>query len=728
MPNLLTGRVIRLRQILVVLTLSLALLGAPALAQSSGRLVAVGDVHGDYDALVAILQQAGLIDEHLHWIGRGATLVQTGDFLDRGAKCRDVLDLLMALEVEAPLKGGRVVTLLGNHEAMNIIGDLRYAEAMYPNFADKNSEKRRRAGYDAFFAWQRERSFAGRRPATENVSFADAEATWMKAHPQGYLEQREAMSPSGTYGRWLRERPAVVKIGSTLFVHGGISTDLAGWKPDAIVEHVRSEVKLFDDLKQRFVQQKILLPNFTLEEATAAVRAELEFRKAELAHKMAKQNSNPSNPPQTFEAEEKLIQYLTMFLGYNNWFIVHPSGPLWFRGYANWSETEGAAHLDKLLADLGVSQIVVGHTPQQDGRIASRFGGRVFLIDTGMLSSYYSGGRASALEIAAGKYTAIYPDQRIVLRDAALAGQSGIAAPASRDDQTPGEIPGGGPYEQEQNPPAKEAAPAAASPAAPAPIVWYDPDGKPLPFKNDEEVLDFLRTAKVIKMQGTAKGITHPREAILEKDGRQMHASWRVFTEEKQVAQLATGERELNFRDDFIFEAAAYEMARILGMDNVPPTILRSINGEKGTLQAWVENAMDEGKRQKEKIAPQNARRWNYQIQIMRFFDNLVYNTDRNQGNIIIDKDWKVWLIDHSRAFRQRDNLNNPDALVEIDKGIWEKLLAMDEKETKTRLKPYLRGFEIDSLLKRRKKIIEVYRAEIAKRGESEVVRDMQLK
>jgi hypothetical protein len=143
-------------------------------------------------------------------------------------------------------------------------------------------------------------------------------------------------------------------------------------------------------------------------------------------------------------------------------------------------------------------------------------------------------------------------------------------------------------------------------------------------------------------------------------------------------------------------------------------------------MQIWLENSMMEKERLRDKLAPPDPRRWNNQLQIMRIFDNLVYNTDRNQGNILIDKSWKVWLIDHTRAFRQNENLLNKDGMVDIDRGIWEKLQAMDEQAIKDRLKPYLRRFELDGLLKRRKKIIEHYKAEIAKRGESEVVRDMK--
>ena len=111
MPNQLSGRMIRLRQILVVLALSLTLVISSASAQAPTRLVAVGDIHGDFDAFVGILQQAGLIDSKLHWSGKNATLVQTGDMLDRGPKSREVMDLLMSLETEAQLSGGHVVAL-----------------------------------------------------------------------------------------------------------------------------------------------------------------------------------------------------------------------------------------------------------------------------------------------------------------------------------------------------------------------------------------------------------------------------------------------------------------------------------------------------------------------------------------------------------------------------------------------------------------------------------------
>jgi len=279
---------------------------------------------------------------------------------------------------------------------------------------------------------------------------------------------------------------------------------------------------------------------------------------------------------------------------------------------------------------------------------------------------------------------------------------------------------------QSQPQAASAAAATLATPPQPASRVWLDPDGKPLPFHSDDEVMEFLRTARVVQIKDIPVGVAHPREALLEKDGVRAHAKFSSVHEEKDKVQMANGQREFGFRDDAIFDCAAQEIAKLLGMDNLPPVVERTIQGEKGILQIWLENAMTEKDRLKNKQPPPNAGRWNDQIQVMRFFDNLVYNTDRNAGNILIDKDWKVWLIDHTRAFRKYDELLNANTMLVLDRGIWEKLLALDEGLLKQRVKPYLRTFEIDGLLNRRKKIIEHFRKEIAERGESEVIHDMK--
>jgi hypothetical protein len=191
----------------------------------------------------------------------------------------------------------------------------------------------------------------------------------------------------------------VAKIGGVIFLHGGLHPDLANLKLDAINDRIQDEIKAFDAAKQYLQDEKLILPFFDLQEITATLQAELVAE-----HK--------SRVP----ANEQRQARLTQFLGYGDWLSVRVDGPLWFRGYDQWSEEDGAAQVDKILNAYKAIHIVVGHTVQKGGRIRSRFGGKVFLIDTGMLSSYYPGGRPSALEIRGDtKFTAEYTDQRVVL-------------------------------------------------------------------------------------------------------------------------------------------------------------------------------------------------------------------------------------------------------------------------------------------------------------------------
>ena len=365
-----------------------------------GSVVAIGDVHGDFDDFVAILQKVGLIDAQHHWTGGKTTFVQVGDLLDRGPKPREVMDLLMAIEKEAAQAGGRVVCLLGNHEVMNIMGDLRYVTPVnYASFADAKSEERQRSGYQTYVKWRSNHpAVLAELPQPMEMT----EAEWMARHPVGYIEQREAYTPNGIYGKWLREHSALAEIGGVVFLHGGISPDVAKMKIDKINSQIRDEIKNFDATKQYLQDEKIILPFFNIQEITALVQAEIIAERK-------------SRMPADQQRQTRLIQFLD---GYGRWLCVKVDGPLWFRGYDQWSEEEGTAQMGKILDALKASHIAVGHTPQNQkgGRIRPRFGDKVFLIDTGMLSSYYPGGRASALQILNdAKFTANYMDEQVVL-------------------------------------------------------------------------------------------------------------------------------------------------------------------------------------------------------------------------------------------------------------------------------------------------------------------------
>ena len=207
--------------ILFLLLLSRAALSADP--RIPGRVlsavVAIGDVHGDYEQFVAVLRSAGLIDSKEAWSGGKTHLVQTGDVLDRRPDSRKVMDLLMKLEKEARRAGGWVHCLIGNHEAMNVYGDLRYVSAgEFAAFRDRNSEKTRAELYKV-----QQDQIKNSSPPDKVPAFDEAfQKKWEAEHPLGYAEHRRELGPTGKYGKWIRSHNAVIKINNTLFLHGGI--------------------------------------------------------------------------------------------------------------------------------------------------------------------------------------------------------------------------------------------------------------------------------------------------------------------------------------------------------------------------------------------------------------------------------------------------------------------------------------------------------------------------
>jgi calcineurin-like phosphoesterase family protein len=366
-------------------------------------IVAIADVHGDFDDFVAILQRAGLTDEENHWAGGKTTFVQVGDLLDRGPNSRKVMDLMMTLEHEAGRARGRVVSLLGNHEMMNIMGDLRYVTpADFARYADTDSEERRKTAYATYVKW-RDSHVALLAELPQPMELTEPE--WMARHPLGLLEQREAFAPGGIYGEWLRGHPAVAEIQGTIFLHGGIQPGLAKTTLASLDSKIHDEIKEFDSTKQYLQDENLILSFFNLQEIANVLQAEI----------IAEQKSRV---PVNAARQDRILK----FLNFQDWLSVRVDGPLWFRGYDQWNEEDGAVQIAEILKAYKATHIVVGHTVQKGGRIRLRFDDKVFLIDTGMLSSYYPGGRASALEICGDtKFTAIYRDQSVDLINSAVA-------------------------------------------------------------------------------------------------------------------------------------------------------------------------------------------------------------------------------------------------------------------------------------------------------------------
>ena len=380
----------------IALVLAAGLHGMARQPAPSARLIAIGDIHGGYDEFVTILKRAGLINESLAWSGGRATLVQTGDYTDRGTDVRKVIDLLMRLEREAKSAGGQLVVLLGNHEVMNLIGDWRdVTPEICATFATPKSEAKREEGYKNYTRLK------GSTPTPPPV-YAQTQEAWLAAHPPGCLEYREAMAPSGTYGKWLREKPIAAQVGDSLFMHAGINPSRPAPKAIAeVVEQARSEIRKLDAYRQRLASRRLALPTFTLQQLLDVSVAELQ--QATLLLNAAK--AEGQQPPELDVATLREAQDL---MDVAKWSLIDPEGPLWFRGYAQWPEAETAQQVSAFLDGLKLARIVVGHTVTTTRKITPRYGGRVVLIDTGMLARAYKGTPA-ALELTGGALKAIYP-------------------------------------------------------------------------------------------------------------------------------------------------------------------------------------------------------------------------------------------------------------------------------------------------------------------------------
>lgn len=225
--------------------------------------------------------------------------------------------------------------------------------------------------------------------------------------------------------------------------------------------------------------------------------------------------------------------------------------------------------------------------------------------------------------------------------------------------------------------------------------------GQSLTLQQQEE---FLRTAKVVKTSRTSKGITGVLRATMEsEDGSLTHDAAIQRIDEKKPEFKTDRGTEINFRDTYKFNIAAYKLSRMLGLDMIPPHVERTFGGSTGSFSWWVEDViMDIGDMQKKKVKPPDQNLYNAQYSIVQIFDQLIYNVDRNQGNLLITKDWRLWMIDHGRAFRMQHTLENPKVLRMCERNLLAKMKALDEPTLKKELGAYLTDLEIEGLLKRR--------------------------
>jgi len=353
--------------------LSAALCQAQALAEEwrwSGveRIVAVGDVHGAFDALTATLINAGVLDEGHRWNGGATHLVFTGDILDRGPDSRKVMDLIMRLEEEAPDAGGRVHLLLGNHEVMNLVGDLRYvSKEEYAAFSDEELAEDR----EHWFKVYRKRTW----PKSSNEDSSRDDYT--RKYPAGFFGHRRAFGMQGAYGPWLMSKPLLVVINGTAFVHGGLSPLIAELGLDGVNRELKSQVRDYVTQMEVLIDRGILSPAEGFYQHTKIIES---------------RRGNGRRPKDVEAAIETVLNL--------NHASVHSSkSPLWYRGNVGCGPLIEEDRLAGALAAIDANRVVIGHTPTLTRRVLERMDGRVIQIDTGMLAAAYNGsGNALVIE------------------------------------------------------------------------------------------------------------------------------------------------------------------------------------------------------------------------------------------------------------------------------------------------------------------------------------------
>lgn len=251
--------------------------------------------------------------------------------------------------------------------------------------------------------------------------------------------------------------------------------------------------------------------------------------------------------------------------------------------------------------------------------------------------------------------------------------------------------------------------------------VLRDSQGRVLPNQDHAWYLDFLEHAEVVAEKPIGGGITHPLKLTLRRDGVEIHAIFRhLFRYERHVK--VEGDLHPYFFDSYKFEVAAYHLARLLELDRIPPVIYAEYGDRKGSLQVWIEDALTEKKRRDKNMAFPPEYRQTYEQQQMLFFDLLVWNFDRHEGNYLYDAGWNLWYIDHTRTFRADPYPPQPERLVQIPRKLWRRFAALDKKDFEQVLRPHLNTMQRHMFHQRRKRLLHYLETLIAERGEAAVL------
>jgi hypothetical protein len=206
------------------------------------RVVAIGDLHGDYEQYINVMRSAGLLDKNGKWSGGRTHLVQTGDITDRGADSRKIIDHLVKLAKQAKRKGGYIHMLIGNHEAMNVTGDLRYvSKGEFNAFTTRNSPRMQDRQWQLQVEWMQ-----ANMPTFPELDLVTYRQEWEQTVPLGWVEHRQGWALSGEYGSWVKKNQVAVQVNDTIFLHGGISEKYCKFSLRSLTEQVIAGMENYD--------------------------------------------------------------------------------------------------------------------------------------------------------------------------------------------------------------------------------------------------------------------------------------------------------------------------------------------------------------------------------------------------------------------------------------------------------------------------------------------------
>ncbi|MEJ2086189.1 MAG: metallophosphoesterase [Acidobacteriota bacterium] len=315
------------------------------------RVVVLGDVHGAFDKMVSLLRGTGMVDSELSWSGGNDHLVFVGDLVDRGPDDRKVLDLARRLQAEAPVAGGYVHILLGNHEVMNMVADLRYvSDGGYAAFAEDESKRDRSRALQRF----RNTVFG------PNASLTEARKVFEEEFPPGYFARLRAFWFDGEYGSWLLQMPAIIEINGIAFVHGGLTEEVASLGLEEINRAVHEDIRAWMQDARELYQIESLPPSYK-----DVMRVAKTY------------DDKPEDSSKTATVARSVVRH-------HRSLPFSPGGPLWYRGNSLENERIERTRIQRSLSALDARALVIAHTPTGTGRITSRFDAQVFRVDVGM--------------------------------------------------------------------------------------------------------------------------------------------------------------------------------------------------------------------------------------------------------------------------------------------------------------------------------------------------------